>query len=130
MEVYFQSDTLNHAQIALSRMAWHDERLYLAIPTGSATANDRVLVYDLGGRWWSLWGLNASAVISFRRGNQPELHFGFSSGNNEVGYVTAGQTDDDGTAITSRWRSGWFDYNNPNVKTIRDETVGNWWDDR
>ena len=84
VEVYFQSDTLNHAQIALSRMAWHDERLYLAIPTGSATANDRVLVYDLGGRWWSLWGLNASAVISFRRGNQPELHFGFSSGNNEV----------------------------------------------
>ena len=64
--------------------------------------------------------MNASAVISFRRGNQPELHFGFSSGNNEVGYVTAGQTDDDGTAITSRWRSGWFDYNNPNVKTIRE----------
>ena len=26
VEVYFQSDTLNHAQIALSRMAWHDER--------------------------------------------------------------------------------------------------------
>ena len=34
--------------------------------------------------------------------------------------MTAGQTDDDGTAITSRWRSGWFDYNNPNVKTIHE----------
>jgi hypothetical protein len=119
-EVYFQSDTLNHGQIALARLTWHDERLYLALPTGSSSANDRVLVYDLSRRWWSLWDLPASAVISFRQGNQAELHFGYSSGAKEVGYVTAGQADDDGTAITSRWRSGWFDYSNPNVKTIRE----------
>ena len=119
VEPYFQSGVLNHAQIALSRMAWHDERVYVSIPTGTATACDRVLVYDVVHGWWSLYDLPASALVSWRQGNLSELHFGYSSAGNEVGRLTLSATDDKGTAITSRWRSGWFDYGAPLEKTVR-----------
>lgn len=122
VEVYFQSGTLNTAQIALARMVWHAEQVFLAIPT-TASVNDRVLVYDTLHGWWSLYDLPASALASFRRSDQPELHFGYSSGNNRVASVRPTLTDDNGTVITSRWRSGWFDYNNPVVKTIRETKV-------
>lgn len=122
-EVYFQSSTLNQAQIALSRLAWHDERLYLALPTGTATANDRVLVFDISRKWWSLWDISAAALISFRRSDQPELHFGYAAGAKRVGHINSGTTLDNGAAITSRWRSGWIDYGQPSNKTIRETKI-------
>jgi len=122
-EVYFQSGTLNFAQIALARMAWHNEQVFVAIPTGTATYNDRVLVHDTQQRWWSVYDWPASALVSFRRSDQPELHFGYGTGNNRAGRVTRGLTDDNGTAIASRWRSGWFDYKTSLVKTIRETKV-------
>lgn len=121
--VYFRSDEINHAQLAKCRMAWHDERLYLAVPTGSSTTCNRVLVHDLTRGWWSLYDIPASALVSFRRGDQPELHFGYAAGDNEIGYVSSGASDDDGAAITSRWRSGWFDYNAGTVKRIRESKM-------
>jgi hypothetical protein len=123
VEVYFQSQTINASQIALSRMVWHDEQVFLSVPTGVATANDRVLVYDTLHGWWSLYDLPASALASFRRADQPELHFGYSTGNNRVARITRGLTDDNGAVITSRWRSGWFDYSSPVNKTIRESKV-------
>jgi hypothetical protein len=123
-EVYFQSLPLNLAQIPLCRLAWHNEQIYLGYPSGTGTANDRVLVYDTQHKWWSLYDLPASALISFQRADQPELHFGYASGNNRIGRLVANATTDlSGTTITSRWQSGWGDYNAPLVKTIRETRV-------
>lgn len=118
-EVYFQSETFHQAQAALARLTWHNERIYLAIPTGSATANDRVLVYDTQRAWWTLYDLPAAALTSWRRTAQPELHFGYSSGTNRTGRLNPASTTDNNSAITSRWRSGWYDYDSPLVKAIR-----------
>jgi hypothetical protein len=123
VEVYFQSDTLNTAQIALARMVWHDEQVYVALPTGTSTANDRVLVYDTVHGWWTLYDLPASSLASFRRSDQPELHFGYSSGTNRVASIRPDVTTDNTAVITSHWRSGWFDYNNPVIKTIRESKL-------
>jgi hypothetical protein len=120
-EVYFQSLPMNLAQIALCRLAWHNEQVYLAFPSGTATANDRVLVYDTQHQWWSLYDLPASALISFQRSDQPELTFGYSSGNNRIGRLVANQTVDlAATTITSRYQSGWGDYGTPTVKFVRE----------
>jgi len=123
-EVYFQSSPLNLAQIALCRLAWHNEQIYLGYPSGTGTANDRVLVYDTQHKWWSLYDLPASALISFQRADQPELHFGYASGNNRIGRLVAnGTTDLSGTTITSRWQSGWGDYDAPFVKIVRETRI-------
>jgi hypothetical protein len=120
-EVYFQSLPLNLAQLPLCRMAWHNEQVYLAYPSGIATANDRVLVYDTQHQWWSLYDLPASALISFQRSDQPELTFGYSTGNNRIGRLVANQTIDlTATTITSRFQSGWGDYGSPAVKFVRE----------
>lgn len=117
-EVYYSGGTLNHAQIDKCRMAFHNERLYLAFPSGSSTVNNRVLVYDLQRQWWSLYDLPAAALMPFRSGDTAELHFAYSTGANKVGKLTFGQPDDDGTAISSFWRSGWWDLGHPTEKRI------------
>ena len=122
-EVYFLSSPLNQAQIALTRLVWHKERLYLSLPTGVATACDRVLVHDIRRGWWSLWDIPASALVSWRKADQPEIHFGYSTGANKIGRVSTGITDDVGAVITSRWRSGWGDYGAAVAKTVRETEV-------
>jgi len=120
-EVYFQSSVINMAQLALVRMTWHAEQIYVAIPTGAASANDRVLVYDTGHKWWSLYDLPASSLASFRRSDQFELHFGYSNGTKKITHLSTSSTTDQGAVtITSRWRSGWGDYGTSLNKTIRD----------
>jgi hypothetical protein len=123
-EVYFQSEPLNLAQIALARMTWHNEQIYLGFPSGVTTANDRTLVYDTTHKWWTLWDTPASALISFRRGDQPELHFGYATGNNRIGHINVGSVNDlNANTITSRWQSGWGDYKKALLKTIREHKI-------
>jgi hypothetical protein len=122
-EVYFLSSTLNQAQVSLARMTWHKERLFLSVPTGTATANDRTLVHDLRHGWWSVWDIPGSGLASWRKSDQPELHFGYAAGANKVGRVSVGSTDDVGAVITSRWRSGWGDYGQSVVKTLRESKL-------
>jgi hypothetical protein len=117
-EVYYQSNTFNFAQIALCRLTWHDRRVYLAFPSGTSTSNDRMLVYDTRAGWWTLHDIPASAMASFLRSDPAELHFGYATGTNDIGRVSTTATDDAGTAITSRWRSGWSDYGTQEVKVF------------
>jgi len=117
---YFESGVLNHAEIADCAMTWHDERVYLAYPSGTATVPDRVLVYDTQLQWWSLFDFDASCLAPFRATDQASLMFGYSSGTNDIGRHTALATSDAGAAITSRWRSGWADFGSTIVKTIRE----------
>jgi hypothetical protein len=122
-DTYFTSRPINLGALDKARMLWHMERLYLAVPTGSASANDRVLVYDTQHGWWSLYDLPAAALASFRSGPLPEVHFGYSSGPPRVGRLALNTTTDRGATIRSLWRSGWGDYGNSQVKTIRENKV-------
>jgi hypothetical protein len=122
-DVYFQSSPINLARLDLIRMLWHMERVYIAVPTGAAAANDRVLVYDTQHNWWSLYDWPAAGLASFRADARPEVCFGYSSGTQRIGRQLLSATTDRDQPITSRWRSGWGDYGSSQVKTFRETRV-------
>ena len=115
---FYLGGTLDHADITTSALTCHDGRIYLSFTTDST--NNRTLVYDTGGEWWSLWDLAASCHVSFKLSGQPELFFGYAAGTKNVGRHNSSYTSDDGTAITSRWRSGWQDFGVSDTKTSRE----------
>jgi hypothetical protein len=121
--VYYTGGALNHAQIALCAMWSHEQRVYLAFPSGTGTSCDRLLVYDTIGEWWSIFDIPASCGTSFRISDQAELCFGYAAGSNHIGRSSSSQTSDAGAAIISWWRSGWFDYELTIAKTIRESKL-------
>jgi hypothetical protein len=122
-DVYFQSEAINLSALAQARALWHEERLYLAVPTGSSPANDRVLVYDTQHEWWSLYDWPVSALTSFRFGEREDLHFGYATGPQRIGRQGVGVATDRGLPIASRWRSGWSDYGSSQQRTLRETKV-------
>lgn len=118
---FYTGGVLAAASITNCAMGTWEDRIYLAFPTSEA--NNRVLVYDPQGEWWSLYNIPASCFASFRVGNSEELVFGYASGSNHIGRHAPSYTNDDGTAISSYWRSGWFDLESPDVKTLRSAKV-------
>jgi hypothetical protein len=118
---FYGGGVLAHSSITNCAMTAHEDRIYLSFPTSEA--NNRTLVYDPQFEWWSLFSLPCSSLASFRISSKAELVFGYASGSNHIGRHSSSYTNDDGTAITSRWRSGWFDLENPDVKTIRASKV-------
>jgi hypothetical protein len=123
-DVYFKSSPINLAALDKVRLLWHMEKVYLAVPTGSAVTNDRMLVYDIVHQWWSLYDVPASALASYRFTTRPAMTFGYATGPQRIGYSVIGAEQDRGTqVITSRWRSGWGDYGSSSEKTIRETRV-------
>jgi len=120
LETYYQGEAINFAAADKIRMAWNNEQLYVAIPTGTSTVNDRLLVYDTQHQWWSVYDTPASSLAAFRRADIDELHYGYSTGPNRVGHDNRGSHQDRGGTIASRWRSGWGDYDSPVQKVIRE----------
>lgn len=123
---FFASSALNQAQIALCALQWHDNRLYFAYPSGSATANDRLIVHDPGVGTWSIWDIPAADLDTFRASNAEELVFAYASGTNDIGRHSSTYTQDGGNgtstgvAITSRYRSGFSDLGHSQMKTVRE----------
>lgn len=117
---FYTGGTLAQGSITECAMGTYEDRIYLSFPTGSAT---RVLLYDPQLDWWSIFDIPASCLTSFRISNAPELVFGYSTGENHIGRHSPSLTSDEGAAIGGFWRSGWFDLDNPDVKTIRDAKV-------
>jgi hypothetical protein len=118
---FYTGGVLSHGSIANCAATVHGGRLYLSYPTSEA--NSRTLVYDPEAGWWTLWSLPASALASFRIGSAPELVFGYASGERKVGRHASSYTNDAGAAIASYWRSGWFDLDSPDVKTLRSRKI-------
>lgn len=85
-----------------------DGKLYMAFPTSNGP---RVLVYDPDGKWFSLWDLPATSV----HGLNGSLWF---SGANLCQHRPS-DTDDAGSPIEARWRSGWVDFSSPDMKVDR-----------
>jgi len=122
-DVYYQGNPINLARLGLVRMEWHQEQLFVAIPTGTSAFNDRLLVYDTQHDWWTVYDIAASGLAVFRRSDREELHHGYATGPLRIGHRNYGSTDDRGQRITSRWRSGWSDYQQPVQKTFREMKV-------
>lgn len=126
---YYRGGVLTHAAIEDAAMVWFRDRIYLAFATGAT--NDRMLVFDPRYEWWSLFDIPANGMCVFRAGDVEELLFAYASGSNHIGrYDGSGHSSDDmtaagtgGDAIGARWRSGWFDYDDPSVKTIRESKL-------
>jgi hypothetical protein len=118
---FYTGGTLAQGSITNCAMTAHEERIYLSFP--SESANDRTLVCDPRFEWWSLLSLPASCLASFRISSAPELVFGYASGDNKVARHSSAYTNDDGSAIASYWRSGWFDLGSPDVKKLRASKV-------
>jgi hypothetical protein len=118
---FYTGGTLAHGSITNCAMGVWEDRIYLAFPT--TEANSRVLVYDPQYEWWSLYAIPASCLATFRTGNTEELVFGYASGENHIGRHSPSYSTDDGAVIKSHHRSGWFDLENPDEKTIRASKV-------
>jgi hypothetical protein len=114
---FFTGGVLNHAAIDKCQLMWHDERLYFAYPSGSATTNDRIAVFDPEVDQWLLWNVAANSMTSFRVGDAAELVFSYAAGSNHLGRLSSSYTDDDGTAIASRHQSGFYDVGEPAADT-------------
>lgn len=115
---YYTGGVIAHANITNCAMGTVNQRVYLGFPTSSA--NNRTLVYDTNYDWWTLWDTPAACINSFRVGDAEELVFGDASGSKKIMRHSSSYTNDNGSAITSRWRSGWFDYQISVEKTIRE----------
>lgn len=127
--VYYRGGELNHAAVQESTMVYHDERLWFSFPSGTNSVNDKQLVFDPNEKWWSLTNLPAGPMVNFRPVDREELIFG--QGIRAIGrYYQGGYLTDqalyDGTggvSIDAYWQSGWFNYGNPVVKTIREQVI-------
>lgn len=126
---YFRSNTLNASSITTTAMAFFNERLYLSVPTGSASENDRTLVFDPRYGWWSLYDVPAAAMCVFRPSSAEELVFCTTSaiGKHTARHGSSAYALDNmatdatgGTDISSRWRSGWLDFGDPVTKSVRE----------
>lgn len=126
---YFRSSGLNASSIDKAAMGFHQERLYLSVPTGTASVNDRMLVFDPRYGWWSLYDIPAAAMCVFRPSSDEELVFAAANQAHIARHAPAYTADNmatdatGGTAISSRWRSGWLDFGDPNTKTVRESKI-------
>lgn len=118
---FYKGGTLAQGSITNCVMDTFEERVYLAFPTEST--NNRTLVFDPQLGWFSLYSLPCRALTSFRIGEREELVFGYNLGSNRIGRHSRTYLSDGGSAIPSDWRSGWFDLESPDVKTLRSSKV-------
>jgi hypothetical protein len=116
---FYQGGNLNHTYLTSATLACHQEKIYFSYTIVGATTNSRTMVYDVHDGWWSVWDLVVSDATSFAVGAIPELVFGYASGTNDIGRMNAGATNDDAVAISSRWRSGWSDFDMTETKKVR-----------
>lgn len=123
---FFTPGVINPSAFGQATMAYYNNRLHLGVPLGVATANSHTLVYNPQTQVWTVWDIPMGAMVSSL--TQPALlYFTYATGTNDIGaYLSNGYSDDAGTAITSRYRSGFSDLGLPGrEKTIRQtELIG------
>jgi hypothetical protein len=102
----YQAGIINPSALGQASMAWFATASTSACRLGSATTNSHTLVYDPERQQWTLWNIPMGDMSA--NGQQPaRLLFTYAQGTNDIGqYAQNAYTDDAGTAITSRYRTG------------------------
>lgn len=120
---FLVSSPLNLGALTSCAMAFHREQIYLAVPTGTTSTNNRLLVYDPRYDYWTLHDIPAGALAPFRSSTTSDLMFAYAAGTNDVGRHATGLTTDAGSTIASRWSGGWWDLGGPRRKTVRESLL-------
>jgi hypothetical protein len=106
-----------------ARLAAHEERLHVNLYAPGAGKSFRTFVYDPATGQWAPWTLDAWPAASMPQYDlsgvlaRPALVFG-SYATSKLLKLTGDATDDDGTAIASRYRSGFFNLGKDAEKRI------------
>lgn len=91
-------DTINWAYIDKACAVYFDNRYLLAIPTGSSTYNNTVLVYYPAINAWVKWSMNVGAWSVHTVSGEQKLYF--ADANNGQMYQMFNGTTDSGDTIT------------------------------
>jgi hypothetical protein len=91
--------TLNLSQIEKVAGEFDGRRVWWAIPTGTATENNTVVVHDTSTKGWVVMtGINASVIHISSIAGTTDLYFGSSEADGKSHKLNSGK-DDDGDAI-------------------------------
>lgn len=106
----YSGAAISQAYISQAVMAYYRERVYVAVTTGAATANDRLLVYDTRTGDWLVWSIPATTLATYHPSTSDEtLLFGYAAGTNDIGQHFRSYTTDGGSAIAWQYSSGLYD---------------------
>lgn len=133
----YSGSTVNWGSISAARMAYMNGQVYVALPTGSASYNDRLFVFDVADQWWTAWDIPAAALATFKIGSSPELVFAYGAGASTAGtafYKRIGRiqegvgsdallSSDGSTVINSRIKTAFNDFGTTIHKTVRESKV-------
>jgi hypothetical protein len=110
---YYTGGTIS--DITSCRLTAVDDTIYMAF---TSTEGQRVLVHDTDTGWFSLYDLPAKWVHGFG-GTLWFTTTGLPDDYDLIAEHRRTDPDDNGTAIQARWRSGWLDFNSPDIKVVR-----------
>jgi len=110
-------NSINKTYLHLVCAYANDNKVYFAIPTGTSTYNDLVLVFDIkaskrnkGKEAWTTYdGWYPSVFFDYPTSTTPDLYF--ADKNGKV-FLHTGD-DDNGVAITARWDGREDDFDKP-----------------
>lgn len=108
--------TLSAADVKNVRLAYANEKLFVLVPASNGSTQLQPLVLDFSTGQWSLWDMDMLNVIGL---NLPSyvgtynmedfIFFGQRTGTTRIMQMRPDDTDDNGSAIASRYQSGWYD---------------------
>lgn len=112
--------SVNKAQLDKA-LAWtYNDKVFFAVPTGSSTYNDLVLVFDLiaskrtGEEAWTTYtGWSPDFAVTYPT-SATQIDLYLADATNEEVFLHSGD-DDDGTSIDARWDGRSDDYESPDV---------------
>lgn len=127
-EDYFTGERLSRTFETFSALGhWQDMIFFTMV---DALGNfDQTFAYHTEDGWWSLWSLTDGAAMlsTFDDGTGEGLMFAGglagTSTRKKVYRMDGSDTNDNGTAISSFWRSGFHDLNSPGNKKVRQQRV-------
>jgi hypothetical protein len=120
----YGGSTINFTAIDAARLTFHKQQVYVAVPTGTSTVNNALMVFDPRYGWWTVWAVGAGALASFEWSvSTPKLTFGLASGSVNVCRFDESLTTDAGSGFQARIKMGFTDLGVPIAKTVRESQV-------
>jgi len=121
-EIQATWNTINFDYISRSCMIVHNNKLYVAVPTGSSTYPNTVLVYDMTAKGWvvytgwnvNCWAIHVEKVVAATADEEEILMYGDAANGKVYKLFKSTAYDDTGnTAITYQEDSKRFDFDYP-----------------